>query len=408
MSNSTELSTILLLCLGGELELNIPAFRHPSIADLRRLFGHFGALNKVIIFSKKTVLKAFLEFSDARAAQKAREALNDRMVECFGRAKIYFSALQELENNNKFLEYWDAREQKENMAPNVVQVPRQTLKDTLKDRSKQYLRERLQEFTPSRPPFRTVSDFGNASQRKDLTPETRSEMGDCLAQQMFCKPPSRVNFLFGGECQPESTFRLEQGSVVLVSNLDAEFGSARELFNLFSCFGYISKILMMKNLRKALVEFRTLEQAAAAVNGINSQNFPQLRIKANFSKYQKIDLKKNNKSENSQQFNEVIIPSAAQNRFGDDEVCSAQQVTTSVLISCPKASDNVKYLDIYVAIQEVVQPSNIKLINDDGDDEGRPLTLQFDFCDTEKAVLAITKLHGLLIKDSPLSVSFCS
>ena len=83
---------------------------------------------------------------------------------------------------------------------------------------------------------------------------------------------------------------------------------------------------------------------------MNGQTFPHLRIKANFSKYQKIDLKKNNKSENSQQFNEVIIPSPSQNRLVDVEAVPLQQLTSSVLISWPKVPESVKYLDIYVAI----------------------------------------------------------
>ena len=51
-------------------------------------------------------------------------------------------------------------------------------------------------------------------------------------------------------------------------------------------------------------------------------------------------------------------------------------------------------------------PSNVKLVNEDDDD--KPSMLRFDFYDTEKAVLAVTKLHGYLIKDIALSVSFCS
>ena len=213
-------------------------------------------MTKAIIFSKKQVVKAFLEYADAKAAQRARQAYNDRAVESFGRAKIYFSALQELENNNKFLEYWDAREGKENVAPNTQESGRVTLKEAMKERARPGARDRITEFTPVRAPFRMLGDVHNAqSERKESTPETRSEFGETGVQLDFGRLAPRPSFLFGLERPVEVP--AEQSCVILISNLDAEFGSARELFNLFSCFGFINKILMMKNLRKALVEYRT-------------------------------------------------------------------------------------------------------------------------------------------------------
>lgn len=51
------------------------------------------------------------------------------------------------------------------------------------------------------------------------------------------------------------TSKIKPSKVVLVSNMDNIFQSAREVFNLFSCFGNIKKVLLMKNLNKALVEY---------------------------------------------------------------------------------------------------------------------------------------------------------
>lgn len=373
MSNSTERSTILLLCLGAENELILP--KQPSVGDLHRIFRTFGPLRKVIIFSKKVVFKAFLEFDEMNSARKAREVLNDKCVENFGRAKLYFSALQELENSNKYLEYWDA-------ADNAIDI------------------------TPNRKPFAPISDFNNVfSSDGKVTPETKVDSGEKVPYPRFGNRLTDFFEKLENSAEREKA-RVEPSSVILVSNLDPEFSSARELFNLFSCFGYVTKLLMMKNLRKALVEYRKIEHAVAAVNEINQANFASFKIKANFSKYPKIDLKKNNKSENSQQFNEVIVPSSAQNRYSENDLNSKQRIGRSILVNCDRAFSSIKHLDIYLAVQDIAAPLGIKLLPEE-ETGSSSMTLKFEFADLDRATHVLTKLHTTVVKDVALSVSFC-
>lgn len=400
MSNSTERSTILLLCLSEEQSLfPLP---QPSVRDLHRIFSYFGPLKKLIVFSKKLVFKAFLEFDDMLSAQRAREMLNDRSIEPFGRARLYFSALQELDHSNKFLEYWDSS-------------------------------ERSSEMTPVRKPFAPISDFGNSLRfNAPSTPETRFDSGEKpvvgpgsgllglgsgtgpLGLSLKpgplgpglgpTQPPARLADFFE---QLDKEVPSESSPVVLISNVDPEFGSARELLNLFSCFGFVTKVLLMKNLRKALIEFRHPPQASRAVTEVNQAHFTGLKIKANFSKYRKVDLKKNNKSENSQQFNEVIVPSTAQNRFSEFEVARFLRVSRSLLISCDRTFSSVRHLDIYLALQEVATPLNIKVVHNDKEGS-QSLMVVAEFADVDRAVLVLVKLHGFLVKNAPLTISFCS
>lgn len=51
---------------------------------------------------------------------------------------------------------------------------------------------------------------------------------------------------------------MKPSKVLLISNLCDIFISAKEIFNLFSCFGHIAKILLMKNLQKTMIEFKTI------------------------------------------------------------------------------------------------------------------------------------------------------
>lgn len=340
MSNSSEQSTILLVCLGQESARAEP--QGAGLAELHAAFGPFGALRKIIVFSRKFVVKAFVEFAAADDARRARAALNDCAVAGLGRARVYFSALQQLTSSNKYLESWDCE-----------------------------------------------TGVGE--------PEAAgAEPGSCKEERQTCASSSED----GSESGSLRRAGANLSPVVLVSNVDSVFTSARELLNLFGCFGYVAKLLFMRNLRKALVEYALPAQAERAVTAVNAQRFPGLRLKANFSRYKCIDLKKNNKSGNSQQFNEVMVLCAAQNRCAEGEV-PLRGVGRSALLRCERGG-GLQLVDLYLLAQEVVLPVQVKPVGD-----GAALQLRFDFANAEEALLAVAKLHGCLLKGSLVSASFC-
>jgi len=51
----------------------------------------FGVVRKIIIFSKKKFLKAFLEFSTFMEAQQAVKLASDSFINNIGKARLYFS-----------------------------------------------------------------------------------------------------------------------------------------------------------------------------------------------------------------------------------------------------------------------------------------------------------------------------
>lgn len=99
--------------------------------------------------------------------------------------------------------------------------------------------------------------------------------------------------------------KVTKSKVVLVSNLDCSDFRARDMMALVSCFGNVKKLLLMANLKKCLVEFKSIAFAQSCLVLLNNQFFRGEKLKVNFSKYSRIDLKKNGKSDNSERFNEV-------------------------------------------------------------------------------------------------------
>lgn len=106
--NNSENSRILLICIG--LNPNIGYPQEVSINDLFLIFHIFGKINSIVIFSQKSPVKAFVEFSSITEANKVKDSLHDKHLNAFGKIRIFPSPLKKLETSNKFLEVKDFKD----------------------------------------------------------------------------------------------------------------------------------------------------------------------------------------------------------------------------------------------------------------------------------------------------------
>ena len=86
--------------------------------------------------------------------------------------------------------------------------------------------------------------------------------------------------------------KLRQSKVVLISNLENHFENAQEVHNLFSTFGNIRKVLLMKNLNKALIEYFSTDSSLLCALNVNNLRLRNTELRVNYSKYHSIDLSK--------------------------------------------------------------------------------------------------------------------
>ena len=513
MTNTTECSNILLVCLG--LDSDKSAVKKVDVTDLHALFRPFGSLSKVIIFSKKVLLKAFLEFRSIDSAMRAREQLHDCFINDYGRSRLYFSALQELSFSNKYLEYKEYAISDQELPPErttrsrfekkqKTEKAKALAKSGSSGKSKnqgssaeskgspvEKCGDKLAEnkfitifndtmatsYQPCNPSHmeshndssididdnssnlsfsqpntpqalvKTVSFEQNTGPRTSLfhpemASQTRKGLTEVSRPQFFNSSqstkhniaPRPENLILRKGSQFNAEHRLsaqskrdlvkevenhDEGSVatgttitttpskvILISNLDDCFFTAKELFNVFSCFGNIFKTLLMKNLRKALVEYTTVEFAQNAISYMNNRMLGQSKIKVNFSKYRKIDLKKNNKSENSQQFNEVMIVSQNMYRFAENAPLSIVAPCDTLLLTCDRV-DNIKPIDIYLQVQNIAKPQCTKVLNGEKEnDDNKAYRVLFKFANTQDALRVLSKCHNSDVKGFPMKVSF--
>ena len=407
-AHQKDKSSILLICLGSEAEK--ASLKEVGAQTLYRVFRPFGALNKIILFSRNPCVKAFVEFVNPASSEIARRTVHESNINDLGRARIYFSPREELSFSNKYLDCLDCTREKE---PNFGGDDHSTHYSASKQQQILAPKIRLSECPP-------VSSSGEATPthitRRRETFDFHTAQKNPV-QHLEVRKLSTFDFaserkINGSERElsirtdrSHSRNPPEPSRVVLVSNLDEVFANSLEVFNLFSCFGNIAKVLFMKNLRKALLEFCTIESAQNCLIYMNNRPIGKSKVKVNFSKYQKIDLKKNNKSENSQQFNDVTIVAPSMDRYVRDGPQLVSPPSDTLLITCAKRED-ISAVDLYLQIQQFGVPLKTNMVTEGVENNETDCTVQVQFGSIHEAILALSKAHNSSLKGERLCVSF--
>ncbi len=90
---------------------------------------------------------------------------------------------------------------------------------------------------------------------------------------------------------------------------------------------------------------------------INEQKIGDEIVRVNYSKYKEIDMKKNNKSENSVQFNECIVTSDKQHRFSN---MSTEKVQNLSHVLDFRGNNELNSLAIFKEVSSVSKPKKVK------------------------------------------------
>lgn len=468
MNNTTEHSTILLAVLG--IDASAAAISQINLALLQRLFEQFGTLHKIIVFMKEEIVKAFVEFAAPEMSANARAFLHNCSLNDLGKIKVFYSALQRLEFSGRFIESKDflgaktvapakatainahkakvvaseilanqkssivlARQQKSAAAKTAEKQPLAVLTDFTNRLSKGNIDHSTSAGTKLSIPSTTSLAVLGDNNSNDNSPTKGDENRPSLTTMapLTTRPDSIV---FASENtgpnqqSPKATDSAAmktadasasdadaKGSeeaantakVVLISNMDDCFCTASEIFNLFSCFGNVVRVLLMKNLKKALVEYKKPESAAVAISQMNNRCFGRAKIRVVASKYKKIDLKRNNKSENSQNYNEVIIVSNKMNRFKNSSVCSIQPSDTLLVVV--ERTENLRLTDVMLSLQMLAKPLRTKSLSEDSENEEVALhKVLFKFPSTTVAMKVLAQAHNSEINGYFMNVTFAA
>lgn len=347
--NTKEKSKIILLCLG--LNIKNKKIQDLHLKDIYKIFQIFGKILKIIIFSKKKILKAFLEFDNFEITQEIKNFFHENFIDDFGKARIFFSDLKELNFSNKFLEYKDFTKKKNFEECSTELNSPVSLKKIEKENFNIFSKSNMEQFfcklnsnLPSKkkktakelpgknfnfekikllgkiPKFQKMVNLGKSPQfhkiflleqnKKLLSSQKKLEIAEMDFSQNISEF-EKIQLLEKTKISEMEKIILKKkleipSRVILISELSPFFKKGNQIFNLFKNFGKIKTIIFMSNLHKVLIEFTEFEFSTFCVNKINNFIIFGFPLKIQYSKYQEIDLKKT-KSSVAQSLNEILI-----------------------------------------------------------------------------------------------------
>ena len=415
MINQAERSKILLVCLGSEKEKE--QLQKVSARTLFKVFRPFGHLNKVLLFSRSPFVKAFVEFRELDDADTARALVHSTPVDDFGLARLFPSKLDSLNCTNKFIDVLEVSPADDLKIFNDLATAHSTSSPAQPQGSGRRL-PLFEETPPTTPAYTktTQFDFNDEPSTAHKTVQVQSakvlrreEPGSGLARKTSFATGLSAPQAKGGEEAEAAAL----SPVLLFSNVDAGFASSRELFSLFSCFGNLNKVLYMKNLRKVLLEYERVEFAQNCLIYMHNRPVGKSKLKANFSKFQSINLKKNNKSAASQQFNDLTRGTKETNRFAAEGLVRVTPPSATLLFAC-RQQDYISPADLAALAEPFYKPLRVRLAAPEEADllDGRPvgpalLRVELDFANIKDAAFVLAKCHNTILKSEKLSVSFC-
>lgn len=412
-----ERSKILLLCLG--LDVDRTQTNQLTTEALYSIYRTFGKLEKIVLFSRNPLIKAFLEYSDSTSAELALKFTHECFIDNWGRARLYYSALTELTFSNRFIDVLDCNMMDSGLSttsPKITSNNGMNLKLTVNQPAEDTHNHVTRNGKYHIPDLETQHSTPNDKRWHVGSNEVPARSAFPLINQCFLSVTDEKNLELPlsdrvSVCTDRSfhSHEVATSCVILFSSIDETFSSVTEIFNLFSCFGNIVKVLFMKNIRKALLEFSTPEYAESCMLYMSNRPFGSSKLKLNFSKYQTIDLKKKNLSENSHNFNEVIAVRPEMDRYALADLSVVTPPSPFVLVSCQKLPD-IELMDISLMIQEVIKPQSLKLIDQSLEplDTDIKLRVLFKFSSIAEAMLIIAKVHDTQLSGVIVEASFAS
>lgn len=420
MDNTAHKSSILLLNLG--LDSDKCAIKKVGVRELKAIFAEYGRLRKIIVFTRKVLLKAFLEYEDISQAEAAKAAVHETVIGNYGKARLYFSPMEKLEFSNKYLEFWeDSASAKQSRADDDTST-KHSYKNSLSKFSHMFSNRK--------------ENYGvTGAEHKSLhqTPILCNDSSDSIRinanknnvfinksvfsgsnQQFYNKSQTVVlhdsltnNNDVHTQALHNTSCSMQSSCVVLVSNLGHVFKNTDELFNIFSAFGNINKILFMTNLQKAMIEYSSVQFASTAIANLNDLSLGETCLRVSFSKYRTIALEKSSTNEASAQYNQTLVVPHVRNRYNAESPLSPIVPLSSTLLISYICNGRTQTLDVYLAIERLCKPVKTKLVRKStAENEPPSVSMLFSFKEIQSAVYVMYKCHNSVVKGALLDIFF--
>ena len=415
-------SRILLLCL--RIEKGFKSSDTVPVSFLKDLFEPFGALRKIIVFSHKRILKAFVEFENTDSAIAARDTCDNCLLEHLGLLRLFFSDKAAIEPKEGPFQVLVLEEAKPLLGPQSAFQQKQRFPKRENTRFDCVVGPGAVDVhsgpsTVDQQILKATADLRPPPASTEPSYPLKSP-SDCFQNNKvnFTKPkpswaslpqepdPFDPNYIelpsLRQHSQPlpvPSMFK--NNHVLLASNLDGFWTEPECLIGFFSCFGNLTRMLLLTKTKKALIEFFNSADMHSAVLNTTDDCFAEANVKVNFSKYKKLNV--DGPFEKKESDTVVVEIQKAWSRYSDKS--KVRRPPSKALLFESQASLNG--LPFFHKLQELVSegviPSSSKALPSSRSSKSR---LIFEYQTVSQAVRILSRTHMRKFQNSELRVSF--
>lgn len=437
MSKGIDGSKILLACFG--LNVNRQNLKDLTMQEISPIFAPFKSLARILIFTRKDLVKAFIQFEDREDAQQAKIQLDGNYYGKYGKMKLYFSQKKELDVSNEFFELWEPGQGDFNgnqLANRSKRVNTESVDSEEPERKKRFFKvnsgknNREDRGTD----FRRQKEGGKIGNGKNSTDAKRTKRNNLIQEKILEQNKEKSSFnisMFQNhlskhpvnpahkEKRYRTYFDLIQSSstkiprnqtpskVVLLSNIGYVFKEAQEIHSLFSNFGNIRMIIFMKVLQKALIEYYTIDNAKRSIKNLNGTTLGPTTLNVQHSHYKQLMIEDQKENRDFCYFNEIIMVDKQMHRFNLRNYQEMRPASRFLMVS---ASSGYEFFadELMALIKEFCNPLKNSINIDLKGRNTVVFQISLEFESKSSAIYFMYKCHGKRVRDAHLSVRFSS
>lgn len=414
-------SNILLLCMGFDMPEQI--LNNVRVTDLLEIFAPFANLRKIMIFLKTGMIKAFIEFSDIESAVNAREMLHEVIVDNYGKAKLYYSNREKITCSSNYLDYWEADGSESVKSGRVKKKDspqsRITPKSSIISYDTKGSDPMIRKDSPNDPRGPYDLRIGSPTQDPAYDP-SQWVIGEnrVLLRRLDYQAPITTSSMFQNcqngyndsrngnntESRKWSTNTNTASRVISISNLDQIFDTSKEIFNFFSCFGCLIKVLLIKSQNRALLEFSTYESAQLCLDFVSKAKVDRLAMRVSYSSLPMIDPKKEVKPGFESHYDFGAFSEHHQRRsvMMGKPILPSSEVFVNFWLGPDLCGEDVMQI-----FESVAESMDIRVIDQRCEfmDKTRVVAL-YSLSNVFEAILAVAKLHATDLNGCFLDICF--
>lgn len=366
---------------------------------LFELFAAYGDVQEVLIFSRKVLIKAFVEFANPEIAQKILST-QISAPPSFGKIKLYKSHKRSI--LRKTSQPADIGPEDENDGTNNSVTSLGCQPNPLRDYNLPPLSHN--EFSNYISSMKSFEE----SYRNDSLPYPRARnftLQDFSKFEALKDTEDKYNTLSFNNLEdtrgrPLNNRGTDEPRVLMVNRLNFNYVTCVFLNNLFGCFGNVTKILLNRSDSYALIEFENGTQACSSSTALKDRSFFGNPLKLKLSKYTSLNFKSLEKDDESRKL-DFLYGNSKNFRFSTGFGGVKNPPTKSLHLE--GLSADVTPLILFELTGQIHEPEKIcQLSRQQFEDK----SFLVEFSTETQAMEVLAVLQGKLINGKPVKVSF--